>query len=352
MRSSKLTNSQINKLIGQYDYEFPSELIAQAPADPRDSAGLLVYDRKTKRVCWDVFANITDYLPKQAVLVLNRTKVIPARLLLNKKKTGGRVKMLYLGRAEKGIKALADRSLAIGEELCHSSGREFRVKVRNGGEYEMEPLFPIRELMEVLDEFGETPIPPYIKHTPLREAELRREYQTVFAQKAGSVAAPTASLHFTQELLEKIKRAGIEIAYVTLHVNLGTFAPLKEDHIREGRLHSEEYEITGPNAKKINQALQEGRQVIAAGTTVVRTLEAAGENGRVKVGKGRTDIFIREDSSLKVTGGLITNFHVPRSSLMMLVSAFVGRKKLLELYREAIARKFRLFSFGDAMLIK
>jgi S-adenosylmethionine:tRNA ribosyltransferase-isomerase len=338
-------------LLDGFDYRFPPDLIAQAPASPRDSARLLVHDRKTGNTFWDVFRNIGTYLPKHALLVLNETKVFPARLEL-KKVTGGRVKALFLESEKKSNRALLDRHMNPGDVLCHPSGKRFKVLSKAGSEYVLRSEFPAPSLKRLLHDSGETPIPPYIKHSPLSSAELKREYQTVFARKRGSVAAPTASLHFTKPLLSALEKKGIDICRITLHVNLGTFAPLTEEHMKKNKLHLEDFEIPAASARTINEALKKKRPVIAVGTTVVRALESAGRTGRVKAGKGRTDLFIRERYRPRIVRGIITNFHVPRSSLLMLVSAFLPRPALLRLYRAAIRRKFRLFSFGDAMLIR
>jgi len=211
----------------------------------------------------------------------------------------------------------------------------------------LSPSFPIGDVQKVFMQYGETPIPPYIKNTKLSETQLREKYQTVFAKNTGSVAAPTASLHFTEELLEKLKQQGIQIEFVTLHVNLGTFSPLTEEALKTGKLHKEWYEISEKTAKALMKAKQEGRHIIAVGTTAVRTLEQS----EGKAGEGETRLFIRPGDKFKFIDGMITNFHVPKSSLLMLVSAFVGREKLFELYGEAMKKDFRFFSFGDGMLL-
>ena len=349
----------------KFDYKFPPELIARAPAAPRDAARLLIYDRQTGRITWDSFRNLAEHLPPRSVVVLNETKVIPARLtLLNA--SGGKVKILYLGKtsAERSVKAserqaktirvLANRRLSIGSLLTlPAAGVHFTVRKAAGKTYLLEPSFPLAKLSQVLRKFGETPLPPYIKHSPLAERKLRVEYQTIFAKRQGSVAAPTASLHFTQRLLRAIKRAGRDTVFVTLHVNLGTFAPVTAENLKSGKLHAEYYEISPSAAKLLSRAKNEGRPIVAVGTTGVRALEsAADENGRLVRRSGETRLFIRPRYKFKFVDLLITNFHVPRSSLLMLVSAFVPWPKLKALYRAAIRRKFRLFSFGDGMLIK
>lgn len=353
-------NSPIDPL-APYDYAFPAELIAQSPADPRDSARLLVYDRKNNATSFSTFADITDFLPKNAVLVFNRTKVFPARMKL-KKHTGGGVEALYINEHDRLLRVMASGSFQAGDTLTWEDGHSFTVEARDGKYADLKPSFPLSDLHALLEKFGETPLPPYIKQSPLTEERRRTEYQTVFAEQTGSVAAPTAGLHFTPELLEKIKAHGCDIAYVTLHVNLGTFAPVTDEHLAKKQLHEEWYEINKETAAFLNKAKAEGRPIIAVGTTSVRTLESAVQSSNiVRTGRrpvptlerlhGVTTIFITENDELQFVDGLITNFHVPRSSLLMLVSALTGRETLLDVYRQAMEKKFRLFSFGDGMLI-
>ncbi len=356
--------SNIDKILSKYDFKFPPESIANKPAHPRDSAKLLVYDRKTKAVDFDTFKNLGKYLPPDSVLVLNDTKVLPARLPL-KKETGGIVKILYLETSGKNIKVLSPKKLRVGEKLFLPNSKYFTVINARTHEYLLRPSFGVKEIYSVLKKYGETPLPPYIKHVPLSEKKIREEYQTVFARVLGSVAAPTASLHFTRELLGSLKKQGIKIVYVTLHVGLGTFAPLMEENLKTGKLHAEYYEISPKAASALNDAKRSGRRIIPVGTTALRTLESAalrqapsfakasaGKRGKLKKLSGETELFIKEGDRLKFADGLVTNFHVPRSSLLMLVAALLGRKKLFELYRLAIKKKFRLFSFGDGMLVK
>lgn len=349
----------LDSLLAPYDYQLPSELIATAPAHPRDSARLLIYDRSMGDVHFDTFANITNYLPKNAVLVFNRTKVIPARMEL-KKDTGGGVEALYLGESGGQLKVMASGKIAAGDTLTWEGGHSFTVKERDGKYATLLPSFPLSELHTLLEQYGETPLPPYIKDSPLSEAERRTEYQTVYAKDEGSVAAPTAGLHFTPELLEKIKAHGCDIAYVTLHVNLGTFAPVTAEDIAQKKLHTEYYEIEKRVAEFLNIAKSQDRPIIAVGTTTVRTLESAAvlpdaesESGfpTLEHLKGSTNIFLTEDDYMKFTDSLITNFHVPKSSLLMLVSAFTGREKLMDLYEQAKNEKMRFFSFGDGMMV-
>ncbi len=344
--------NKFKQTLKDFDYSFPSELIAQNPAHPRDSAKLLVYDRAEKTITHDTYKNLWKYLPKNGVLVLNQTKVLPARLEVTKP-TGGKARLLYIKHDAKHLYVLSDRKLEANTELIIDKQNSFQVVKKADQFYMLKPSFPISKINSVLQKSGITPLPPYIKHSKLKGAKLLKEYNTVFAKKLGSVAAPTASLHFTQNLLKKIQAKGIKVQYVTLHVNLGTFAPLTEDQYKSGRLHKECFEIPAATARALNKAKQEGKPIIAVGTTVVRTLEsAAGSNSQISKLYGETNLFITEKTKLKFVDQLITNFHVPKSSLLMLVSAFVGRKQLLALYKLAIKLKYRLFSFGDGMYIK
>jgi S-adenosylmethionine:tRNA ribosyltransferase-isomerase len=339
-----------DKLLKKYDYKFPTELIAQSPASPRDSAKLLVYDRKTKQTNFDTFKNIGKYLPKNSVLVFNETKVIPARITVTKE-TGGKAKLLYISTNKQTVRVMSDRKLPLGVKLYIAKKLYFTVIGQSEKFYLLSPSFKSDKLFSVLEKYGSTPLPPYIKKTPLSEKKLQEQYQTVFAKTRGSVAAPTASLHFTKKLIEKIKRQGFEVHFVTLHVNLGTFAPLTEENVADGKLHREYFEIDKKTAHSLNTAKAAGKPIIGVGTTVLRTLESATKNGKLKNLSGTTDLFIQEGYSFKFVNGIMTNFHVPRSSLLMLVSAFVGRDTMFKVYRKAISKKFRLFSFGDGMLI-
>ncbi len=340
-----------DELLARYDYAFPPELIAQEPADPRDSSRLLVHDRKTGNTSWAQVKDIGDFLPQNALLVLNDTKVIPARLPA-KRQSGGMVELLILGTEKGCLKALAKKKLKPGETLTLDDRTSLVVEEDCEKQWLLRPSFDIAELPLVLDRLGVMPLPPYIKHSPLSREELKDKYQSVFAKHAGSIAAPTASLHFTKALLEGLKAKGVETTTVRLHVHLGTFAPLTEAQWKEGRLHTEEYAIDDESMKAMEKAKAEGRPVIAVGTTALRTLEsAADERGKIVRPSGTTDLFIKEGYDFRLTDGLLTNFHVPKSSLLMLVSAFAGRDTVMELYKEAIEKKFRLFSFGDAMLL-
>ncbi len=338
------------ELLSAYDYSFPQELIAKEPATPRDSARLLIYDRKKDSVEHDTFANIDRYLPPNAMLVFNRTKVIPAKFTL-KKVTGGLVSALLLSVQPETITVLASGTLKHGDKLIWQGGHAFTVVIRKDQEALLKPSFPIPELRDLLERYGETPLPPYMKDSPLPEERRRTEYQTVYAKEEGSVAAPTAGLHFTEELIKKLEQSGRGVRYVTLHVHLGTFAPLTEEQWKLKKLHTEHYSIDPETAADLNDAKAAGRPIVAVGTTTVRTLESASDGGQIVRPFGSTDLFITEGDPLHFTDHLITNFHVPRSSLLMLVSAFTGREKLLELYRQAIAEHMRLFSFGDGILV-
>ncbi len=337
-------------ILSAYDYRFPSELIAKEPVSPRDSARLLVYDRKNDEVLFDTFANISTYLPEHCVVVFNKTKVIPAKMTL-KKYTGGLVSALYLETVGDAIRVLASGSLKQGDVLRWAKDLSFNVKHRHDQQAILTPSFSIEGLLQNLVQFGETPLPPYMKDSPMPEARRRSEYQTVFAQEEGSVAAPTAGLHFTEELIKKIVQSGRSVGYITLHVGLGTFAPLKKEQVEKGILHEEFYSIDEETSKRLSMAKKEGRPIVAVGTTTVRALESASYKGEITRREGVTKLFMNESCKPQFVDALITNFHVPKSSLLMLVSAFTGRKKLLELYEKAIAEKIRLFSFGDGMLI-
>ncbi|MDD5251305.1 MAG: tRNA preQ1(34) S-adenosylmethionine ribosyltransferase-isomerase QueA [Patescibacteria group bacterium] len=340
-----------DQTLAPYDYAFPPSLIAQRPAKPRDAARLLAFDRKTGKTAEGTFADLPDFLPPGTLLVFNETKVLPARLEL-RKPTGGRVNVLYIGEAKGLIQVMADRKLELGAILAADGGEKLAVEKHDGRFWFLRPQFSAKRFIALLEKRGRAPLPPYIKHSPLTPSELKREYQAVFAREPGSVAAPTASLHFTKRLLAKLRRRGFETAFVTLHVNLGTFAPLSEEQLRTGRLHVERYGIDQKTAARLNAAKQAGRPIIAVGTTVMRTLEsAAAGQARLTRLTGETDLFIREGYRFAFVNGLITNFHVPKSSLLMLVAAFAGREPVRRLYRHAVRLGYRLFSFGDGMLI-
>lgn len=340
-----------DNLLKQYDYDLPERFIAQTPVSPRDSAKLLIYDKKTNEISIDTFKSLTSYLPQNSVLVFNNTKVIPARLSV-KKSTSGVVEILFLDQEKNNIRVLANKKLAINSILSLNDVINFKVLDKIENEYLLFPSFPVQELFSILDTYGTTPIPPYIKHNTQNERTLRKEYQTVFAKDAGSVAAPTASLHFTNELMKNLKKAGHTIYFITLHVNLGTFAKLTEKHVEEGRLHKEYFEIDSSTLNSLNSEKRNGKHIIAVGTTVVRTLESSVNKNKLERESGTTDLFITEDYDLKFVDSVITNFHVPKSSLLMLIASFIGREKLFKLYNIAQKNNFRFFSFGDGMLIR
>lgn len=334
-------------------FDLPEELIAQDPLEDRSSSRLLVLDKETGETSHHIFKEVINYLNPGDCLVLNNTKVIPARLIGHKEDTGAAIEVLLLKRKENDIwetlvkpgkKCKPGTKIVFGEGLLHATVLE---TVEDGNRlirFSYEGIFE-----EILDKLGEMPLPPYITH----KLQDKNRYQTVYAKYEGSAAAPTAGLHFTKELLKQIEEKGIDIAYVTLHVGLGTFRPVKVDNILEHHMHSEFYQVTKEAADKINKAKKEGQRVICVGTTSCRTVEsAADENGMVKEGCDNTEIFIYPGYKFKVLDALITNFHLPESTLVMLVSALAGREHILNAYEEAIREKYRFFSFGDAMLIK
>ena len=335
-----------------YYFDLPKELIAQDPLEDRSASRLLVLDQRTGSIEHKVFRDILQYLTPGDCLVLNDTRVIPARLLGVKEDTGAAVEVLLLKRREKDVwEALVrpGKKLRPGARVTFGDGRlraEILDVVEEGNRLVQFSYEGIWE--EVLDSLGEMPLPPYITHKLLD----KDRYQTVYAKYEGSAAAPTAGLHFTKELLAEVEAMGVDLAYVTLHVGLGTFRPVKVDKVKEHDMHSEFYQITKEAADKINRAKESGHRVICVGTTSCRTVEsAADEKGRLTACSGNTDIFIYPGYRFKVLDGLITNFHLPESTLVMLVSALAGRENILSAYREAIRERYRFFSFGDAMLI-
>ena len=334
----------------EFDYFLPEELIAQTPVEPRDASRMLVYDRKTGEVLHKHFYDLPSFLKAGDVLVRNNTKVLPARMY-GYTPNGGKVEILLLKRfdlnewevlVKPGKKAKKGTVLFVSEELKaeildiieDSGGR--RVRFIYDGVFE-----------DIISRVGEMPLPPYITE----KLKDQSRYQTVYAKTDGSAAAPTAGLHFTDRLLTELKEKGVEIVDILLHVGLGTFRPVKADEVTEHKMHSEYYEISEAAAERINLAKKEGRRVIAVGTTSVRTLESvADENGFVKAQKGNTEIFIYPPYKFKCVDSLITNFHLPKSTLVMLVASMTGREKILELYNLAVEKRYRFFSFGDACL--
>ena len=339
--------------VKDFDYDLPEELIAQDPLEDRSSSRLMVLDKKTGEVHHKHFTDILEYLHPGDCLVINNTKVIPARLFGAKEGTQAKIEVLLLKRKENDIwetlvkpgkKAKPGTRIIFGDALL--TGEVIDV-VEEGNrliQFHYEGIFE-----EILDQLGQMPLPPYITH----QLKDKNRYQTVYAKYDGSAAAPTAGLHFTEELLQKVKDMGVEIAEVTLHVGLGTFRPVKVENVLDHHMHSEFYMVSQEAADKINAAKDRGNRVIAVGTTSTRTLEAASdEKGRLRETSGWTDIFIYPGYQFKVIDALITNFHLPQSTLVMLVSALAGREQVLNAYQIAVQEKYRFFSFGDAMLIK
>ena len=335
-----------------FDYELPEELIAQDPLEDRTASRLLVLDKKNGERKHTIFHEIIDYLNPGDCLVINNTKVIPARLIGEREETGGKVEVLLLKRKENNIwetlvkpgkKARPGTRLVFGGGLLHAEVKEVVEEGNRLIQFEYEGIFE-----EILDKLGQMPLPPYITH----ELKDKNRYQTVYAKYEGSAAAPTAGLHFTTDLLERIEKKGINIARVTLHVGLGTFRPVKVDDVTKHHMHTEFYQVTEEAANMINKTKEAGGRIICVGTTSCRTIEsAADESGVVHAGEGDTDIFIYPGYKFKVLDCLITNFHLPESTLLMLVSALAGKEHIMDAYKEAVDMRYRFFSFGDAMFI-
>ena len=335
-----------------FNFYLPEELIAQDPLEDRSSSRLLVLDKETGELEHKVFKDIIDYLKEGDCLVINNTKVIPARLIGEREGSGAKVELLLLKRQENdvwetlvkpGKKAKTGDRISFGDGLLVGE----IIKVVDEGN-RLVKFYYEGILEEILDKLGQMPLPPYITH----QLKDKNRYQTVYAKHEGSAAAPTAGLHFTKELLEQIAAKEVTIANVTLHVGLGTFRPVKVENIKEHHMHSEFYHIEEEEAEKINNTKKNGGRIICVGTTSCRTVEsAAGEDGMVKPGSGNTEIFIYPGYKFKVLDALITNFHLPESTLIMLVSALAGREHVLQAYDAAVKERYRFFSFGDAMLI-
>ncbi len=335
-----------------FDYILPEELIAQTPANPRDSSRMLVFDRENDKIEHKHFYDLVDFLQEGDLLVRNNTKVLPARMFAFTP-NGGKVEVLLLKRfdltdwevlVKPGKKAKPGAKLVISEELS----LEVLETIEGAGSRKVRFIFD-GVFEDIISRIGEMPLPPYITE----KLKDQGRYQTVYAKVNGSAAAPTAGLHFTNELIDKLKAKGVEFADVLLHVGLGTFRPVKTEDILSHHMHSEYYEVDEIAAEKINRAKREGRRVIAVGTTSVRTLEsAADENGFIKPVKGNTEIFIYPPYKFKCVDALITNFHLPKSTLLMLVSSLSTREKMLDIYNTAVNEKYRFFSFGDCMFIK
>ena len=339
--------------VKDFYYDLPQELIAQDPLEDRSSSRLLVLDKKTGEMQHKVFKDIVNYLHPGDCLVINDTKVIPARLIGSKEGTDAHIEILLLKRRENDIwetlvkpgkKAKPGTVINFGDGLLKGTVIDVVEEGNRLIQFSYEGIFE-----EILDQLGQMPLPPYITH----RLKDKNRYQTVYAKNEGSAAAPTAGLHFTPELLEKVKEKGVNIAHVTLHVGLGTFRPVKVDDVEKHHMHSEFYIVEEDQAKLINDTKKNGGRVISVGTTSCRTLESAtGEDGIVKAGSGWTEIFIYPGYKFKAIDGLITNFHLPESTLLMLVSALAGKEHIMAAYEEAVKEKYRFFSFGDAMMIE
>ncbi|MHC1720710.1 MAG: tRNA preQ1(34) S-adenosylmethionine ribosyltransferase-isomerase QueA [Clostridiaceae bacterium] len=339
--------------VNDFDYYLPEEQIAQHPMEKRDESRLMVLDKKTGEIRHRIFRDIIDYLEEGDCLVLNDTRVLPARLFGTKAGTGGKMEFLLLKRKENDVwetLVKPGRRAQIGSRFTFGNG-ELKAEVIGTGEegsrfvrFEYQGIFE-----EVLDKLGQMPLPPYIKE----KLEDKEMYQTVYSKEKGSAAAPTAGLHFTDELLDRIRKKGVNIAFLTLHVGLGTFRPMKVDNINDHVMHSEYYSLSRENADIINGCKEKGKRIIAVGTTTTRTLETiGGDNSRVREQSGWTNIFIFPGYKFKTVDALITNFHLPKSTLLMLVSAFSTREIILKAYETAVKENYRFFSFGDAMFIK
>lgn len=342
--------------LSDFDYYLPPELIAQTPSQERDQSRLLILDRNSGKIKHEVFARIVDYVSNGDILVVNDAKVIPARLFA-RKKTGGKIEILLLkriGAANIWEALITDaRKFKPGDKV-YFTDENFQAEIKEKGEEGKVILEFPPDFEQVLSRIGKMPLPPYIK----REAgeEDKERYQTIYAQKEGAVAAPTAGLHFTPTLLEAIKAKGIKIVPITLYVGMGTFAPVRSEDITQHKMETEFYEITEESASEINKAIDEGKNIVSVGTTAVRALESAAEKTaegwRLKAESKSTNIFINPGYEFKIVKKLITNFHLPKSTLLMLVSAFAGMNNVRGTYQVAVAEKYRFFSYGDAMFIK
>jgi S-adenosylmethionine:tRNA ribosyltransferase-isomerase len=366
--------------LDKYDYFLPQKNLALEPAVPRDSSKLFVYDTKTNSVSFDNFYNLDKYLPRDSFLVLNNTKVLPARVTM-KKTTGGKIIILFLINefsSLRVVRVMADRKINVGDFLYFDKDNYLQVVGQKENIFEVKYDFTKQKLFTLLEKYGTMPIPPYLKKSSLTRNELLEKYQTIFAEKKGSSAAPTASLHFTDKVFDRLDKKGIKKYFVTLHVGLGTFAPITDKNIKQKKLHEEYYEVDEKTLQLINQSKAGGKKLVAVGTTVVRTLEsnarhrvfstATPQRGPWRLSQkqvsslssphvaiDKTDLFIFPPYNFRMADILITNFHLPKSSLMMLVEAFLrykgAKKSLIELYNIAIKNNFRFYSFGDAMLI-
>lgn len=354
--ASIIAAANIPMKLSDFNYHLPQELIAQNPISPRDHSKLMVLDRTNKTISHRHFYDIVDYLKSGDVLVLNNTKVFPARLFGRREGSGGKVEVFLLQDLGQGSwqALIGNRRKTTGQIIVFAKGWECRI-IKRIDESVWQVKFNRQGLAleKLIEKLGKTPIPPYIKYQNSGTA-LKKHYQTVFAKVRGSVAAPTAGFHFTKNLLNKLKKKGVQIEYITLHVGLGTFAPVKVNNIKKHHMHSELASIDKKTAERLNRAKQEGRGIIAVGTTSARTLEAfsqKSQNSKLAAGQCWTDIFIYPGYKFKFIDALITNFHLPKSTLLMLISAFAGRQYVFRAYQEAIKKKYRFYSFGDAMFI-
>lgn len=361
--------------LSNYDYFLPEKNLALEPAVPRDSSKLLIYDTAVDKIIFDHFYNLDKYLPNNSFMVLNNTKVLPARVTM-KKESGGKIVVLLLVNEIVGniLPIIVDRKITIGEKVYFNQNNYLTVIRQKENIFEVRFDFSREHLFALLKKYGTMPIPPYLKKSSLTRNQLLNKYQTIFARapvgaRLASAAAPTASLHFTEEVFKKLDKKGIEKYFITLHVGMGTFAPITNENIKQKKLHNEYYEIDSRMLQSINRLKQEGKKLVAVGTTVVRTLESIAKlkikNEELRIlgrGKhvtepliGKTDLFIFPPYDFKMVDIMITNFHLPKSSLMVLVEAFLqhkgAAKSLVELYNIAIKNNFRFYSFGDAMLI-
>ncbi len=348
-------------LLSEYDYSLPEELIAQMPADKRENSKMMVLNRKDRTIFHKHFYDITDLLDENTLLVMNNTKVLPARLI-GYKDTGAKIEVFLLKQAEQGLRlwdVLIKPSKRVKPDTIIKISDELSVKalkrLEENGEWLVELIFDGNNVLDVLHRNGQIPLPPYIErkiqNDDLRKLDFER-YQTVYAKDEGSVAAPTAGLHFTNEILRKLQDKGVELAYVTLNVGLGTFRPVQCENVENHKMHSETFEISEKAAQQINKAQKEGKQIVAVGTTTVRTLETAYQKyGCIKACHDHSELFIYPPYEFKVIDKLITNFPLPKSTLLMLVSALAGKDFIFEAYQKAIENKYRFFSYGDCMFI-
>ena len=347
-------------LLSDYDYNLPEDLIAQMPADKRENSRMMVLDRKNRTITHKHFYDIVDILEKDTLLVMNNTRVLPARLI-GHKDTGAKIEVFLLSQKEGKLwDVLIKPSKRIKPDTVIKISDELSVKavkrLEENGEWLVELIYESNNILDVLHRNGQIPLPPYIERkTPdedLKKLDFER-YQTVYAEDEKSVAAPTAGLHFTKEILQKLENKGVELAYITLNVGLGTFRPVQCDNIEDHKMHSETFEISEKAATQINEAKAKGEKIVAVGTTTVRTLETAYQKyGCIKPCHDHSELFIYPPYEFKVIDNLITNFHLPKSTLLMLVSALAGKDFIFKAYREAIENKYRFFSYGDCMYIK